>query len=225
MEGKRGLTSNQLKLIAMFTMTLDHIGLVLLPGVPLLRILGRLSMPIYAYLIAQGARHTHSRGRYLLRLLGLGALCQVVYFLAQGSLYLCILITFSLSVWLIDTVEAALENPTVRSVLPALAAIAVSVSLCVLLPMALPGTNLAVDYGLLGVALPVAAYFGALPGFALCLVLLAAASGGIQWWSLAALPLLLLYNGQRGSCRLGTFFYLYYPLHLAVIYGISLLTT
>ena len=34
---------------------------------------------------------------------------------------------------------------------------------------------------------------------------------------------MLLYNGQRGSRCLGWMFYLYYPLHLAVLYGIAML--
>lgn len=55
-----GLSGNQLKLIALATMTLDHVGAYLLPQVLFLRILGRLSLPIYAYMIAEGCRHTRS---------------------------------------------------------------------------------------------------------------------------------------------------------------------
>ena len=36
-----GLTSNQLKLIALVTMTIDHIGMMLLPRVRILRAIGR----------------------------------------------------------------------------------------------------------------------------------------------------------------------------------------
>ena len=45
---KFGLTGNQLKLIALVTMTIDHVGLLLLPQLVILRIIGRLSMPLYA---------------------------------------------------------------------------------------------------------------------------------------------------------------------------------
>ena len=38
-----------------------------------------------------------------------------------------------------------------------------------------------------------------------------------------ALPLIALYNGQRGKLRLGWMFYLYYPLHLVILYAISFL--
>ena len=48
---KFGLTNNQLKIIAMISMTLDHIGLMLLPKWTILRILGRLALPIYAYMM------------------------------------------------------------------------------------------------------------------------------------------------------------------------------
>ena len=54
----KGLTNNQLKLIALVTMTLDHIGVVLFPQAQWLRIVGRLAFPIFAYMIAEGCRHT-----------------------------------------------------------------------------------------------------------------------------------------------------------------------
>lgn len=46
----KGLTGNQLKLLAMLAMTLDHIGYILLPQVRLLRIAGRLAFPVFAYI-------------------------------------------------------------------------------------------------------------------------------------------------------------------------------
>ena len=58
-------------------------------------------------------------------------------------------------------------------------------------------------------------------GLGLCL--LGLTYGGIQWFGLFAVPLLALYNGQRGKWRIGGLFYFYYPAHLAVIYGIALL--
>jgi len=218
-----GLSSNQLKILAMLTMTLDHIGLMLLPGIPVLRILGRLAMPIYAYLIAQGCRYTRSRRRYLSRLFLLGAVCQVVYYLVDGSLYQCILITFSLSVCMIGTIDRALHRRTAAAWTLAGAAVLAAAFVCLGLPWLLPGTDFALDYGLLGALLPVAAYYGGLPWFAVVLALLSWQSGGIQWWSLGALGPLLLYNGRRGERKLGRFFYLYYPAHLAAIWALGLL--
>ena len=223
-----GLTGNQLKMLALITMTCDHVGLQLLPRLEILRIIGRLALPIYAYMIAEGCRHTRDRRKYLLRLAGLAALCQAVYFVAMGSLYQCIMVTFSLSVcliWLFDRAREA--ESTLWLGLAALGA-ATGYILCEVLPGLLPGTDFAIDYGFCGVLLPVLAFFGKdlrervlLMGAGL--VLLSLDFGGIQWWSLAALPLLAMYNGRRGKLRMGRFFYFYYPLHLAAIYGIGLL--
>jgi hypothetical protein len=45
-----------------------------------------------------------------------------------------------------------------------------------------------------------------------------------QIFSLLAIPLLLLYSGKRGTPKLKYFFYLFYPLHLAALEGIYMLT-
>ena len=55
------------------------------------------------------------------------------------------------------------------------------------------------------------------------LVLLGADLGGIQHYALLAIPLLLLYNGQRGKLRMKYLFYIYYPAHLAVLHLIACL--
>ena len=219
MQGK--LTSNQLKLLAMLTMTLDHIGVQMFPGALWLRIVGRLAFPIYAYMIAEGCAHTRNRRKYLLQMAGLALLCQLVYFFAMGSLFQCILVTFTLSILLIYACDTG-SRP-----LTALALLGVAF-VTVALPRLLPGTDFAVDYGFFGVLVPVAAYLGEtrrekLLFTAGALVALAWSVGDIQWYSLAALLPLALYNGNRGKRRMKWLFYLYYPLHLAAIYGISLL--
>ncbi len=215
---KTGLTGNQLKVLAMIAMTCDHVGLQLLPQVGILRLIGRLALPIYAYLIAEGCRHTRNRKRYLFRLASMAALCQVVYFVAMGSLYQCILVTFSLSVFLIGLAERAEKGNGG----PLLAGMAVVFFLCVMLPDLWKGTDFAIDYGLPGVLLPVFIYYGSTKGLIAGLVLLALDCGGSQWLALAAVPLLLLYNGRRGRTNIGRLFYWYYPIHLVVIYGLSL---
>lgn len=77
-----------LKLIAIVTMLIDHIGYLLYPQYFFLRIIGRLSFPIFAYLIATGARRTHSPSRYAFRLLLFGLISQVPYNLFTQNLYL-----------------------------------------------------------------------------------------------------------------------------------------
>ncbi len=218
-----GLTGNQLKLIAMLSMTCDHVGLQLFPDVLLLRVLGRLALPIYAYMIAEGCRHTRSRKNYFLRLAILAAVCQGVYFVAMGSLYQCILVTFSLSLLVIFALERYQEKQDMPSRLLALGALISALFLTMGLPLLLPGFE--IDYGIAGVLLPVLIYFGR-PVHHFLLVgvlLLCFAYGGIQWFSLAAIPLLGQYNERRGKYPIGKLFYVYYPLHLVVIYGLSLL--
>ena len=216
---RTGLTGNQLKLLAMIAMTCDHVGLQLLPQLPVLRLIGRLALPIYAFLIAEGCRHTRSCGRYLFRMAAMAALCQMVYFVAMGSLYQCILVTFSLSIGLIRLSEELKDGKA----WPFYAATAAAFFLCVVLPDLWTGTDFAIDYGLPGVLLPLFIYHGGTKGLVAGLVILALSLGGIQWFALAAVPLLLAYNGQRGMGKLGWLFYWYYPLHLMVIYGLSLI--
>ena len=218
-----GLTGNQLKLIALVSMTCDHVGLLLFPDVLFLRILGRLALPIFAYMIAEGCRYTRNRRKYLMRMVSLAAVCQVVYFFAMGSLYQCILVTFSLSIGLIYAMDRWQERGDATSRLLALGILAAVFLLCVVLPDFLPGFE--IDYGIMGVLLPVLIYFGKPSHHYLLagLILLGFAYGGIQWWALAAIPLLAVYNDQRGNYNIGKLFYIYYPLHLMVIYGISLL--
>lgn len=69
---KKGVPQEGLKLIACITMLLDHIGAVFVPGYTL-RIIGRISFPIFCYLLVEGAAHTRNPKRYGIRLL-IGAL-------------------------------------------------------------------------------------------------------------------------------------------------------
>lgn len=218
---ERKLTSNQLKLLAMLTMTLDHIGVQMFPGVLWLRIVGRLAFPIYAYMIAEGCAHTRNRSKYLLQMAGLALLCQLVYFFAMGSLFQCILVTFTLSVLVIYAIDS---GSSAKAVLALCAALFVTV----FLPRLLTGTDFAVDYSIWGVLLPVAVYLAdtkprKLLSATVLLALLAVDYGGVQWYGLAALLPLALYDGTRGKARIKWLFYLYYPLHLVAIYGLSLI--
>ena len=215
------LTSNQLKLLAMVTMTLDHIGVALFPGALWLRMVGRLAMPIYAWMIAEGCAHTKNRKKYLLQLAGMALLCQLVYFFAMGSLFQCILVTFTLSVLVIYAMDSG-------SAKQAAFALCAALFVTVFLPRLLPNTDFAVDYSIWGVLLPVAVYQAhthrrKLLAAAIVLLFLALDFGGVQWLGLAALVPLAFYNGTRGKANIKWLFYLYYPLHLVAIYGISLI--
>jgi hypothetical protein len=225
---RKGLTGNQLKLIAVITMTVDHIGMVLFPQQILFRMIGRLAFPIYAFMIAEGCVYTRSFPRYLGMLTGVAVLCQGVYFVVLRSLYQCILVTFSMSVMLILLLRRAMEKKTVTAWGAAACGIALVFFITEVLPGLLPDTDFSVDYGFLGVMLPPVIYLGKNKVQKLCfgaavLLAMGAGFGDIQMWALLALPLLALYNGQRGKWRMKYFFYIYYPAHLVIIYGAGIL--
>lgn len=224
---KFGLTGNQLKILALITMTIDHIGMELFPGVIWLRIIGRLAFPIYAYMIGEGCFYTRNRGRYLGNMAGLALVCQIVYYLALGSLYQCVLVTFTLSIGLICLMDNAVKKKTAKAWALALLGLTAVCFLTEILPVLLYRTDYGVDYGIWGVLLPVLVYFGRtkerkLLNWTLGLALISFSYGGIQWFCMAAVPLLWLYNGKRGKGKLKNLFYIYYPAHLVAIYLIGL---
>lgn len=68
-----------LKLIALVTMLIDHIGYLFFPEILLFRTIGRIAFPIFAYQLALGFIHTSNRSRYAGRLAIFGALSAVPY--------------------------------------------------------------------------------------------------------------------------------------------------
>ena len=58
-----GITSNQLKLLACIFMLCDHVGLVLMNNNWIMRAVGRLAFPIFAFLLVEGYRHMKSGSR------------------------------------------------------------------------------------------------------------------------------------------------------------------
>jgi hypothetical protein len=68
-----------LKLIACLTMLTDHIGAIFFPTCAFLRIIGRISYPIYAFLIAEGVGHSRDLKKYGLRLLLIALLTELPY--------------------------------------------------------------------------------------------------------------------------------------------------
>ena len=63
-----------LKLIAFFTMTIDHIGVMAITNyitgtwVDIFRVIGRIAMPLFCFMIVEGVLHTKSFKKYALRL-------------------------------------------------------------------------------------------------------------------------------------------------------------
>ncbi len=226
-----GLNNNQLKILAMLSMLADHVGMALFPEIELLRILGRISFPIFAYMIAEGCLHTRNRLRYLGTMAVFAAVCQVVYTVATGSLYQNILVTFCLAAVTIFALDYFLKKKNLLSALAALITVVSVVLVCVVLPKLPFMKDFYVSYGLAGVLFPVAVYFAPtkplkLLASAVMMVLLSISAlqlGILQWFCFLALPLLLLYNGKRGEAKLKYLFYIFYPVHLGVIYLIQFL--
>lgn len=222
---RKGLNNNQLKLIAMLTMTVDHVGMMLFPQSTLLRLIGRLAFPIYSYMVAEGCRHTRSMPRYLGSVASMAALCQLVYWFAMGSLYQSIMVTFTLSIALCWLAGIAAEKKTAWTWVAFGGGIAAVLFITEVLPGLLPCTDFSVSYGFLGVMLPVGVCLArnrkmSLAYTAAVLALLALNSWEGQWFALLAVPLLALYNGRRGTLPLKWIFYFYYPAHLVLLQGL-----
>lgn len=80
----RVLSCNALKIIAAIAMTLDHVALHLLPDSQamlqlILRIIGRLAFPLFAYCVAEGCRYTRHKLRRFLVILGGGVVFEAVW--------------------------------------------------------------------------------------------------------------------------------------------------
>ncbi len=234
-KSKFGLTNNQLKIIAMVSMLLDHMGLLFFPEYSIFRILGRIAFPIFAYMIAEGCRYTKNRVKYLGMIAAMAVAFQIVYFVAMQSLYQGILVTFSLAIITIYSIDGLFYAKKLWGRLISILALVFVVAFVVVLPRLLAGTDFDIDYGVWGILLPVIVYF--MPsrpwqiGGASALLLVRAIYYGVlatpliplQWWSLLTVPLLALYNGERGKAKMKYVFYIFYPAHLVILYGIAIL--
>ncbi|MBQ7821253.1 MAG: hypothetical protein IJ391_03120 [Clostridia bacterium] len=235
------MNANTIKFIACVCMLIDHIGAYLFPGVTLLRAIGRISMPLFAFFIGEGCRHTSHRLRYFLRVFVLGALCQAVFTAVEiisgdfNSVYLNILFTFSLSIilcysWL--RLEDSIKSKDNIRITVNAVSFAVLIALAFIFELfcnysrKLIGITVTLDYGILGVLLPLSAVIFAdkkdkFTSFTVASVIFALYRAQFTWYSclsLLSLPILALYNGKRGSSRFKYGFYVFYPVHLAAIY-------
>lgn len=216
---KVSLNGNALKIIAMITMFCDHFGMIFFPYIDIFRIIGRISFPIYAFLIAEGCKYTHNRKKYFLQIFILGLICSIVFIIAERYIYLCVLITFSMSILLIYLLDYVKDNPKSRFFLLIFGLI-ISYGICSLVE---------VDYGFIGVLVPVMVYLTdnkvwKVILFTISLILLSlTTNNGVQIYCLISVIFIILYNGQRGKLNLKRFFYMFYPIHLAILWGVAML--
>ena len=234
-----------LKIIGAIAMVCDHMGVILFPEAEFLRIIGRLAFPIFAFLIAEGAKYTKNKLRHFLTLSLFALAIQIVYSIYSRSLEMNVMVTFTLSlliIYALDGFKNAIfdRNSTLsKKVLCAISVIC-AIALAIFMDM-----KVDLDYGLAGALVPVfpaifttpkvenpPKYFNWLdtPLFRVCvtslgILALAIDDGDIQYYSLFVIPILLLYSGQRGKYKMKYFFYIFYPLHLGLLWLISMLLT
>ena len=225
---EKGLSQEGLKILACVTMLVDHAAL-LFDGSPWLRVIGRLAFPIYCFLLTEGIRHTRDVRCYLSRLLFAAIVSEPIYDLV---LYPCVGIWQHQNVlWTLALGCAMLWCMTMIHKPVA--------KLAVMLLFALAAQLVRASYGSSGI------YMIAL--FALCRGIpegkwvLAAGLLVINWLmgsftvsvfgldvpvqlfaELALVPI-FLYSGEKRT-RLKAVswgFYLFYPAHLLLLWGIA----
>ena len=249
---KKGLSINQIKLIAAVSMLVDHIGYIIFPEVTILRVLGRLAFPLFAFCIAEGCRYTKNRLRYWLQMAICAVVFQVVAFAFTGAFGFSFRLAFyivpmnvfgSFSVgillcYLFDVIKTKKMDGYLLFLLTIFIVYVLS-------------RYINFDYGFVGMLVPLSVYVfeqkqekSAEPSldlepkapasnvgkwarflcFTLALLALSAFSGwGVQYYCLFAVPILSFYGGHYGSKKYKYWFYVFYPAHLILIYLIGLM--
>ena len=225
MVGRKGLPQEALKMIACVTMLIDHIGAVFVPGYGL-RIIGRIAFPIYCFLLAEGMARTRNVKRYGIRLAIGAALSELPYellfygsvSLGYQSVMVTLLIGYLMILWMRKTVMMKF----------------IPVIVCVF-----AAELLGTDYGGMGVAMialfaltrerPDRLWLQVFTCAALCWII-----GGAGWqvgpvyvplqiFGVLAMVPIALYSGGKAtnSKAIQWVFYLFYPVHLAVLLVIA----
>lgn len=233
---KKGVDSNTLKLIAITAMTLDHLTWALVPGLSrewyaiALHIIGRLTAPIMWFFIAEGCFHTRNIKKYVLRLAAFAFISHFCYCFAFGIPFVPftrgivnqtgVMLPLALAAALIgihfDRFQTKF-SPAVK-VLAIIAACLIAFpadwsSIAVMAPLFIflhheNRAKQALDI-VIWSAVYAAVYF----------IFIDKLYGILQLFTALSIPLLMRYNGERGSGRfkLKWFFYIYYPAHLIAI--------
>lgn len=247
----RFLSGNVLKIIAAISMFLDHAGLLLFPTVAFFRIVGRVSMPIFAFLIAEGCRYTRDKFRHFILIAAFGAAYSAVYYFVYGYLYFSIFTTFTFSILLIYALQNFKKSvfcgdgAALCVLNGAIFVFSVAFLYALNRVTSFGNVRFVLDYGFWGCMLPVFAALCdgkgtanpngggckhdfylryALFSFGLIILCLRIAPILPQaYFSLIALVFLFFYSEKRGKYNLKYVFYIFYPAHMAVLYLLSFL--
>ena len=232
------LNANQLKIIAIIAMTIDHLA-AFVPIVPLkmaMRLIGRLTAPIMCFMIAEGYYHTSNRKRYLGRLILFAVISHFAYCLFNNFSFSPLKVTsviWSLAMGLLALIIVKEEKLHWILRLGGL-------GMCCLLAYTANWNYIAVLwvvafgwfrgnrklqmllFALVGLVFHVGQQF--LP-LLLGNVAPSAFSAWYQPGVFLAIPLLLCYDGTLGrkSQLIKQLFYWYYPAHMLLLYLLRLL--
>lgn len=243
----RFLNGNSIKIIAAVTMVIDHFGLIFFPSVGILRIIGRLSFPLFAFMIAEGTRYTKNKVKYISMIAALGIICQIPVIIMDGDFHWNVLITFTLAIAIIYAIDYCKKtvfdgsSTTPQKALSVSVGIGAPILLFALLHI-LPQFHYA--YGFYGCMvavfaalpntrgienaptwlksldnIPVRVVLMVIPMTIYCLT----DAMWCQNFSFFTLIFLLLYSGKKGKWNMKYFFYIFYPAHLLILYGIHAL--
>lgn len=215
------MTSAILQCIAVVTMLIDHLGYKIFPEFPVLRMIGRLSFPIFAFMLAEGFIHTKDRKKYILRLAVFAIISELPYQIfshgGMGSI-------LPIRLWENILFELLLAFGALWCVEKGKFWYLGAAALAVLAVLAELGGFM---YGAYGILLAVAFYVFRERRWAamLSLTVLTLAyclyfNNWIQVYAIAAAVPLWLYNGQKGQRLPRYFCYAFYPAHLLLIYGL-----
>ncbi len=229
--GGKSLNGNQLKIIAMLAMTIDHLVSVVYPNYPtdwwiiLLHIVGRIAAPVFWFFIAEGYYHTRDLKKYALRLLAFAVISHFAYNFAFGIPF----VPFKTSVFNQTSVIWSLfwglmalaicSSPRWKQWQKTMMIVVIMfVSFCsdwsciaVLAIMSIGENRGNFKKQMAGMMVWVAMYA------IVYAVFINPVYGVIQLFTALTIPLLKAYNGERGKWTgMKYLFYVYYPLHLVV---------
>lgn len=246
-EKKTGLNANQLKLIAIAAMTLDHLTWTLWPGnqtqwfVILFHVIGRLTAPTMWFFIAEGYYHTHDVKKYAGRLFSAALVSHFAYTFCFGIPMVPFQTGFfnqTSTLWPLAWGLVLLYVHD-RSGWKEWQKLVFTLAVCVI---AFPSDHSCVaSMAILYIGLNRGNFHKQMEALAVWSFIYAAVFfffinkvyAFIQLGNLLVIPLLAQYNGQRGERRgLGKLFYAYYPAHLALcgllrvlLWGVGYTTT
>lgn len=225
------LSGSGLKLIAIGLMLIDHFASMLLPVLPalkmpllafagkqltlytLMRLMGRMSFPIFCFLIAEGFAHTRNKVKYGLRLLVFAVVSEIPFNLMKNSSLFYfgmqnIFFTLFFGVALLYILEKV-THPAKKALYMAMVLVLTVV--------------LRTDYNLRGVLLILLLYILRERPVEKTVLALSFLSNIAAFGAFVPIN---MYNGQRGFVRsriLQYSFYVFYPVHILLLFAIKML--